>query len=86
MRVIEVGQLGVDGEARWVKKGGKAVFGYKQHSLFDDSGLVMAVATTPAKQQNSQPFMDLRDNAVVNKGARVYAAIKPTPVKSTGRR
>jgi IS5 family transposase len=85
MRVIEVAQLGVDGEARWVKKGGKAVFGYKQHSLVVDNGLVMAVATSPAKQYDSQPFMDLRDKAV-NKGARVHAAIKPTPVKSTGRR
>ena len=33
MRVIEVIQPGVDTEARWVKKGGKSVFGYKQHTL-----------------------------------------------------
>ena len=31
MRVIEVIQPGVDTEARWVKKGGKSVFGYKHN-------------------------------------------------------
>jgi len=45
MQVVEVTQPGVDSDARWVKKGGKAVFGYKQHTLVDDNGLVMAVAT-----------------------------------------
>ena len=28
MKVIEVTQPGVDGEARWTKKAGKALFGY----------------------------------------------------------
>ncbi|WP_295623891.1 transposase [uncultured Nitrosomonas sp.] len=40
MRVIEVAQPGVDAEARWVKKNGKSVFGYKQHTLVDNNGLV----------------------------------------------
>jgi len=31
MQVIEVVQPGVDTEARWVRKGGHPVFGYKQH-------------------------------------------------------
>ena len=43
MKVVEVTQPGVDGEARWTKKGGKALFGYKQHTLVDDNGLVLAV-------------------------------------------
>ncbi len=30
MRVVAVTQPGVDTEARWVKKGGRSVFGYKQ--------------------------------------------------------
>ncbi len=46
MRVIAVTQPGVDIEARWVKKGGQSVFGYKQHTLVDHNGLVMAVETT----------------------------------------
>ncbi|MBX3617366.1 transposase [Nitrosomonas sp.] len=47
-RVITVTQPGVDIEARWVKKGSQSVFGYKQHTLVDHNGLVMAVETTAA--------------------------------------
>ena len=36
MRVIEITQPGVDTEARWVKKGGNSVFGYKQHTVVDN--------------------------------------------------
>ncbi len=50
MQVVEVNQPGVDTDARWVKKAGKSVFGYKQHTLVDDNGLVIAVETTPANQ------------------------------------
>ena len=42
VQVIKVVQPGVDVEARWVKTGGKLVFGYKQHTLVDDDGLVIA--------------------------------------------
>ena len=57
MRVIEVIQPGVDTEARWVKKGGKSVFGYKQHTLVDNNGLVLAVETTAANQHDSKPLL-----------------------------
>ncbi len=50
MQVVEVNQPGVDTDARWVKKAGKSVFGYKQHTLVDDKGLVIAVETTAANQ------------------------------------
>jgi len=40
MRVIEVTQPGVDAEARWVKKGDKSLFGYKQHTIVYGNGLV----------------------------------------------
>ena len=33
MRIIEVVQPGVDSQARWVRKGGKSIFGYKQHTV-----------------------------------------------------
>ena len=38
MQVIEVTQPGVDSEARWVRKGGQPVFGYKQHTVVDSNG------------------------------------------------
>jgi len=59
MKVVETTQPGVDTEARWVKKGGKSVFGYKQHTAVDDNGLVMAVETTAANQHDSQPMLAL---------------------------
>jgi IS5 family transposase len=36
MRVIEVTKPGIDAEARWVKKGDKSLFGYKQHTVADN--------------------------------------------------
>ncbi|MBY0483963.1 transposase [Nitrosomonas sp.] len=49
-RSCEVIQPGIDTGARWVKKGGKSVFGYKQHTLVNNNGLVLAVETTAANQ------------------------------------
>ncbi len=73
MKVIEVRQPGVDAEARWTKKGGKTLFGYKQHTLVDDNGLVIAVETTAANRHDSQPLIGLVDKAVLKKGSRVHA-------------
>jgi IS5 family transposase len=73
MRVIEVIQPGVDAEARWVKKGGKSVFGYKQHTLVDNNGLVIAVETTTANQHDSKPLLTLLDKAEIKPGTRGHA-------------
>jgi IS5 family transposase len=70
MRVIETVQPGVDTEARWIRKGGKSVFGYKQHTLVDDAGLVMAVETTAANQHDSKPMLALLDKAAIKSGIR----------------
>jgi transposase, IS5 family len=72
MRVIEVVQPGVDAEARWIKKGGQSVFGYKQHTLVDDNGLVLAVETTAANQHDSKPMLTLLGKAEVKPGARIH--------------
>ncbi|TXI18214.1 MAG: IS5 family transposase [Nitrosomonas sp.] len=73
MQVIEVVQPGVDTEARWVRKGGHPVFGYKQHTVVDSNGLVLAVATTPANYHDSKPLLDLLDKADIRPGTRVHA-------------
>jgi len=73
MQVIEVTQPGVDTEARWIKKGGKSVFGYKQHTLVDDHGLVMAVVSTAANQHDSQPMLELLDKVAIKPGTRLHA-------------
>ena len=73
MQVIEVTQPGVDTEARWVRKGGKSVFGYKQHTIVDNNGLVLAVETTAANCHDSKPLLDLLDKANIQPGTRVHA-------------
>ncbi|MFO1289616.1 MAG: IS5 family transposase [Nitrosomonas sp.] len=73
MRVIEVDQPGVDAEARWVKKGDKSVFGYKQHTVVDDNGLVLAVETTAANCHDSKPLLDLLDKANIQPDTRIHA-------------
>ncbi len=73
MKVIETSQPCVDVEARWVKKGGKSVFGYKQHTVVDDNGLVTVVETTAANQHDSQPLLSLLDKAGIKPGSRLHA-------------
>ncbi|MBY0484700.1 transposase, partial [Nitrosomonas sp.] len=73
MRVIEVIQPGVDTEARWVKKGGKSVFGYKQHTLVDNNGLVLAVETIAVNQHDSKPLLPLLDKVGIEPGTRIHA-------------
>lgn len=73
MRVIEVDQPGVDNEARWVKKSDKSVFGYKQHTVVDDNGLVLAVETTAANCHDSKSLLGLLDKANIQSGVRIHA-------------
>jgi len=73
MSVVEVTQPGVDTEARWLKKAGKSLFGYKQHTAVDGNGLVLAVETTPANRHDSQPFVDLVDKTDFKAGSRIHA-------------
>jgi len=73
MKVVETTQSGVDIEARWVKKGGKSVFGYKQHTLVDDNGLVVAVETTAANQHDSLSMLAVLDKAEIMPGSRIHA-------------
>ncbi len=73
MRVIEVTQPGVDSGARWVKKSGKSVFGYKQHAIVDGNVLVLAVETTAANCHDSKPLLDLLEKAHIQPGSRIHA-------------
>ena len=42
----------VDGEVRWIKKMGRLHFGYKRHSVTDESGLVLTEETTAANESD----------------------------------
>ena len=72
-RIIEATQPGVDSEARWVRKGGESVFGYKQYTVVDANGLVQqAVETAVANCHDSKPLLSLLDKANIQPGVRVH--------------
>ena len=43
-----------DPEARWVKKGGKYIYGYKKQVVTDGEGMIEAVVTTTANEHDSK--------------------------------
>ena len=53
-QVKQVEQPGADNEARWVKKSGKSVYGYKKHIATDDNGMILGVHTTTANEHDSK--------------------------------
>lgn len=57
--VKKVEQPGADNEARWVKKGGKTVFGYKMHIGTDCNGMILGVHTTTANEHDSKGLANL---------------------------
>lgn len=73
MKVVKASQPGVDTKTRWIKKGGKFVFGYKQHTVVDDNVLVRAVETTAANRHDSQPMLALLDKAGIEPGCWFHA-------------
>ena len=73
MTVLTVANAGVDTEARWTKKGGQYLFGYKQHTLVNNDGLVQGVVTTAANTHDSQPFVGLLDQCDLPIGTRICA-------------
>ena len=73
MQVMEVIETGVDAEARWTKKAGKHQFGYKQHVLVNDDGLVLHVASTPANTHDSKALPQLLERSKLPPNTRVHA-------------
>lgn len=50
---------GVDKQARYLSKRGKAIFGYKKHHATDDNGIILAVHTTTANEHDSKGLKSL---------------------------
>ena len=40
-----------DNDARWVKKSGRSVYGYKKHMATDDNGMILGAHTTTVNDQ-----------------------------------
>ena len=66
-------KLGVDTEARWVRKGRRYRYGYKKHVLTDNQGLVEALITTPANCSDTVMLPDLIEKAELPEGISVLA-------------
>ena len=58
-RAKKVEQLGADHQGRWLKKGGKTIFGYKKQVATDARGMVLGVHTTPANEHDSKGLAPL---------------------------
>ena len=69
----EVVKPNVDKEARWVKKMGKLHFGYKRHTVTDESGLVLAEETTATNESDMKHLETPLKKAKLPRKALVYA-------------
>ncbi len=50
----KIEQPGADTEARWVKKSGKSIYGYKNHIAVEENGMILGVHTTTANEHDSK--------------------------------
>jgi IS5 family transposase len=50
---------GVDTDGRWLKKGKRTVFGFKQHDAVDENGMIPGVHTTTANEHDSRGLKPL---------------------------
>ena len=70
-KLVKQTQPGVDSEARWLKKGGKTVYGYKKQIAVEEDGLVLGVHTTTANEHDSkglEPLLEKLDKTDTKKG------------------
>lgn len=52
---------GVDTAGRWLKKGGRSIFGFKHHDAVDENGMILGVHTTTANEHDSKGLEPLLD-------------------------
>lgn len=54
LKMTRVYKKGSDIEARWLKKGKKTIYGYKQHVASDKNGMILGVHTVAANEYEGQ--------------------------------
>lgn len=69
----KVHKPGVDTEGAWLKKGKKAMYGYKKHVLTDEEGLVLGVVTTAANVNEISNLEEVLENVDLAPQTKVYA-------------
>jgi IS5 family transposase len=72
MQQVEVVESGADTEARFTKKGGKTLFGYKQHTAVDRQGLVLSVVSSASNQHDSLALESVIRKAVLTGRSVIY--------------
>jgi len=50
---------GVDGEAKWLKKGKRTYYGYKQHVASDENGMILSLHTVAANEYEGKGLSPL---------------------------
>lgn len=60
-----------DAEAAWLKRSGKAVYGYAGTFTTDAEGLIESVSVRPANESEMTNFPDILDEAEIAEGTRV---------------
>ena len=55
----KVEQPNADNEARWLKKAGKTIYGYKKHIATDANGMILGVHSTTANEHDSRGLASL---------------------------
>jgi len=79
-QLLKIIKPGVDTEGRWLKKGGKTVYGYKKQIAVDKEGMVLGVHTTTANEHDSKglkPLLkklgekEIQDGVFTDKGYKV---------------
>jgi transposase, IS5 family len=66
-------QKHVDKEAAWLKKGGKLLFGYKQHTATNQEGFVLAIHTTAANESDIKNLEPVLKKLAIAQRTPVYA-------------
>ena len=66
-------QKHVDKEAAWLKKGGKLLYGYKQHTATNQEGFVLAIHTTPANESDIKNLEPVLNKLNLSTRTPVYA-------------
>ncbi len=72
-KLMKIENLGVDSEARWIKKAGKLRYGYKKHLVTDVEGMVLGVLTTPANVNEIANLEEVLDTADLPEGIPLNA-------------
>ena len=69
----KVHQPGVDTEGGWLKKGKKAMYGFKKHVVTDQEGMVLGVVTTAANVNEISNLKEVLDNVELEAQTAVFA-------------